>query len=514
MRQFYLSRNNHGYYRVVFVDPVTGAQSVGKSTGTKDKVEATMIATTWLNGGVPSGRTGTRAFLNSDKISATKNLQSIVQALTEAEALKLVEMISRKFNFQTPCFSTSVSAAVPKVSESVIPEPVVAEPALAVKTVLSESSVPVNPVSSVTSESKPKRRIVVIKKAGARTSSKELPPPPVASVSVLKNEGGKIPLCAFLDNFWDYDNSPFIERTLAYGHSISRKHAYNQRSFVRNYWRPYWGDDTCIEDLTKPELDDFFYYLYREVGLKGETVNKIINSCSRATRWLLDNKRIKENPMLGVERFKAEHLDRGIPTEQEVRELLNVDWENPTAFLAFKLGAFCGLRAGEISGLRVCDIDVVSDIIHVRHSFSETDGLKSTKNKDTRDLPIDHQTILQLMSHARTNPEYGDMSFIFYQPQNPKKAYYPGYYNDIFYIALDKIGIHEAERKDRNIVFHSLRHFCATILAQRTDLKTVQSILGHRTMAMSAHYSDHETQEKFNNVRTIMSDAWEKLLSA
>lgn len=158
---------------------------------------------------------------------------------------------------------------------------------------------------------------------------------------------------------------------MAYGHSMSKKHAFNQRSFVRNYWRPYWGDDTCIEDLTKPELDDFFYYLYREVGLK------------------------------------------------------------------------------------------------------------TTKNKDTRDLPIDHQTILQLMNHARTNPKFVDLSYVFYQPQNPSKAYYPGFYNDIFYLALDKIGIHEAERKDRNIVFHCLRHFCATLLAQRTDLKTVQTILGH-----------------------------------
>ena len=31
MRQFYLSKNNHGYYSVVFVDPETGWQSVGRS---------------------------------------------------------------------------------------------------------------------------------------------------------------------------------------------------------------------------------------------------------------------------------------------------------------------------------------------------------------------------------------------------------------------------------------------------------------------------------------------------
>lgn len=481
MRPFYLSKNQCGYYRVTFVDPVTGWRSVAKSTHTKDQYQAMMIATTWLNEGVPEERINSRNCKNSAKTSATNNLKSMVAGLSEKDLEQLCQLLSKKLGNNAP---TEKAETVPaSVSASATEN-------------ISQTQLPETPK---------KRRIVVVKKQ---------PVTKTAAAEHFEPAGEKIPLCDFLDNFWDYDKSEFIERTLAYGHSMSRKHAFNQRSFVRNYWRPYWGDDTCIEDLTKPELDDFFFYLYREVGLKGETVNKVINSCSRATRWLLDNKRIKENPMLGVERFKADHMDRGIPTESEVRELLSVDWENPTAFLAFKLGAFCGMRAGEISGLRVCDLDVAEDIIHIRHSFSETDGLKSTKNKDTRDLPIDHQTMLQLMSHARSNPEYGDLSYIFYQPKNPKQAYYPGYYNDIFYIALDKIGIHEAERKDRNIVFHSLRHFCATILSQRTDMKTVQSIMGHRTERMSEHYSNHDTIEKFNNVRTIMSDAWEKYLSA
>ena len=51
MRQFYLGRNSSGYYRVYFIDPVTGIRDSGKSTHTKDKVEATMIATSWLQNG-------------------------------------------------------------------------------------------------------------------------------------------------------------------------------------------------------------------------------------------------------------------------------------------------------------------------------------------------------------------------------------------------------------------------------------------------------------------------------
>lgn len=53
MRKFYLSRNRFGYYRVHFVDPITHVQGVGKSTHTKDRDEAILIAGKWLEHGIP-----------------------------------------------------------------------------------------------------------------------------------------------------------------------------------------------------------------------------------------------------------------------------------------------------------------------------------------------------------------------------------------------------------------------------------------------------------------------------
>lgn len=53
IRQFYLDRNSFGYYRVYFIDSVTGIRDSGKSTHTKYKVEATMITTSWLQNVAP-----------------------------------------------------------------------------------------------------------------------------------------------------------------------------------------------------------------------------------------------------------------------------------------------------------------------------------------------------------------------------------------------------------------------------------------------------------------------------
>ena len=225
-------------------------------------------------------------------------------------------------------------------------------------------------------------------------------------------------------------------------------------------------------------------------------------------RYLFEKRKISVNPMAGVERYGTDELKRGIPTESEVKALLNMEWNNPVGKLAFELAAYSGLRAGEITGLRVCDIDLDAEIIHVRHSWSESDGLKSTKNTDERDVPIDRFIALGLLNRARENPNYSDTSYVFFSNVKPEQPFWLSYYQDSFYEAMAEIGISEEQRKERNIVFHSLRHFCATILSQRTDMKTVQAILGHRSEKMSIHYSDHDTEEKLTNIKNIMQSAW------
>lgn len=509
MRQFYLSKNNHGYYRVVFVDPETGWQSIGKSTHTKNQFEAYAIATTWLKEGVPEGRSNSRTFNNSVKGSVKKNLKSIVDTLTFEEASKLLELISAKFGSASPVISKAPvinTAAVVKPENALVSE--IAESAPVMKELSANAPVPRAKKRCVVKKTPMSEPVLVnadksVVRAGAST---------VPSVGVTAE--GKHLLCETMDHFWDYENSEFIKRSLAHGHSISKKHAFCMRAYVRNYWEPYFGNDALIEDLELSELDDFFFFLHDEKELAGETVNKNINMANKCFKTLLAQKKIAVNPLEGIERFKADNEERGIPTEEEVRQLLELDWENEAAKLAFKVAAFYGLRAGEISGLRVCDIDVVSDFIHVRHSYSEVDKLKSTKNKDTRDLPVNHSLALQLMNHARQNPAFGDLSYVFWSVKDFSIPITPGYYADCLYKALEQIGVSKAEREERNIVFHSLRHFCCTVLKQRADTDTVMAIMGHRSYVMTEHYSDHDTQEKFNNMRNVISGAWEKYLSA
>ncbi len=453
MRPFYLYPNASGYYNVIFIDPISGKKLTDKSTHTKDKVEAAMIATTWLQNGIPESRPNARSY-HAAETKSNLNLKSIAQTVTEEEAQTLISMLTQRFNF-----TVSEQSAVTK---QILPEP-------------------------------------------AKKTPKSATP---------KSQKAGIPLSSFLLNFWDFDNSDFIKRYIAHGHNMTKRHTQMMLGLVKNYWKPYFGDEITVEELDRQTLDDFFFYLHTEKQLSGGTVNKAINCGSRAMRYLFENKRIQTNPMAGIERFNAEEIGRGIPTESEVKQLLKVDWLNDTYRLAFKLGIYCGLRAGEISGLRVCDLDLDADLIHVRHSWNDTDGLKCPKNTDIRDLPIDHETLEELYAMARKNPNFSDLSYVFFSQVKPEQPCWPSYYVDGLYDALEKIGVSEEQRKERNIVFHSLRHFCATILSQRTDLKTVQAVMGHRSEDMSKHYSNHETQEKLDNMRNIMQVTWNDIMSA
>ena len=268
MRQFYLGKNSSGFYRVYFIDPVTGLRDNGKSTHTKDKIEAAAIAGEWLKNGAPSARGNSRAFNSSDVSKISVDLSQFINRLSESELKLAFDLISQKLNLPKNFIPVPETPVISSDSESISENP----PA--------------------------KKKVIVHKK----------------SVAAKPEEGKKLLLCDTLENFWDYENSEFIKRSILKGHTISKKHAFCMKSYVKNYWRSYFGDEKCIEGLTLADMDDFLFDLYDQKELKSETVNKNINCANKCFKYLLSQKKIKENPIEGIERFKADNEERGIPT--------------------------------------------------------------------------------------------------------------------------------------------------------------------------------------------------------
>ena len=316
--------------------------------------------------------------------------------------------------------------------------------------------------------------------------------------------------------FWNFENSEYVKKRIARGYDIKQRNCKEKLGIVKRYWAKYFDADRTVQSLTSRELDDFLMYLRIEKNLSADTVNKTMTAGNMAFEFLIKEGLITSNPLSSVERFKVNAKKRGIPTETEMKKLmeLNWDWTDSVNKLAFKVAALFGLRAGEISGLQVCDVDAVGDLLYIRHSWNDTDKLKDTKNGDDRIIPIEHGVALELLANARRNPSYSDTSFVFWSPKVEGQPMWPSSFEDDFYLAMQKIGISEEQRKERNIVFHSLRHYCATQIAQRASLEIAMKILGHRTEEMTRLYSEHETQMKLNNAKEVLSQGWKVLIAA
>ena len=460
MQPFYLAKNSSGYYKVCFVNTETGKVINTKSTHTKNKFEANMIASSWVTKGAPEKRTSpSRAFNLQQADSSSIDLNSVAQRLTREEASLLIDLLNKRFNFvsSTDCLNT-----IPNNSVNLVPnvQPTKAE--------------------NVSGSTKP------------------------------------VFLIETLLKFWDFENSEYVKKRIARGYDIKQRNCKEKLGIVKRYWAKYFDADRTVQSLTSRELDDFLMYLRTEKKLSADTVNKTMTAGNMAFEFLIKEGLITSNPLTSVERFKVNAKKRGIPTETEMKKLmeLNWDWTDSVNKLAFKVAALFGLRAGEISGLQVCDIDANADLLYIRHSWNDTDKLKDTKNGDDRIIPIEHGVALELLMNARRNPDYSDTSFVFWSPKVAGQPMWPSSFEDDFYLAMQKIGISEEQRKERNIVFHSLRHYCATQIAQRASLEIAMKILGHRTEEMTRLYSEHETQMKLNNAKEVLAQGWNVLIAA
>ena len=102
MQTFYLSRNQHGYFRVRFPDPVTGKLGKAKSTHTKNRQQATLIADEWCRNGVPAGRSCERS------LSVVNSGVDLVVLKEKIETDRTIVAIDGK----TMCDSNKVTGAV------------------------------------------------------------------------------------------------------------------------------------------------------------------------------------------------------------------------------------------------------------------------------------------------------------------------------------------------------------------------------------------------------------------
>ena len=141
-----------------------------------------------------------------------------------------------------------------------------------------------------------------------------------------------------------------------------------------------------------------------------------------------------------------------------------------------------GLRASEVAGLRIEDIDSARGVIQVRHG-------KGAKERNVMLSP-------QLLGILRT----------YWRLARPRLYLFPGRNEDH---PIDQTVLHAACRSavkaaglTKRVTLHTLRHSFAThLLENGTDIRIIQVLLGHNNLSSTARY----TQVSTHTIRATQS---------
>jgi integrase len=263
-----------------------------------------------------------------------------------------------------------------------------------------------------------------------------------------------------------------------YQRNIKQKRSWKKdQEHLRHFCREF--GNLKLSKITIKHIDD--YKLKRVNEVKPVTVNRELEVLRHlfylARKW---DKFRGDNPVAKAGLFKTESQRIRILTEDEEIRLLNLS--EPHLKPIIQMALMTGLRKGELLKLTWDDVNLDTNIITVR--------AENSKSKKSRKIPISSALRIILVEqklktdHKNSEEENAEKkSYVFLTPEGkPYSGKNPSALKRCFNTALKRA---EVER----LVFHDLRHTCATRMAERgASIIAVKEILGHSDIKTTMKY--------------------------
>jgi integrase len=231
-----------------------------------------------------------------------------------------------------------------------------------------------------------------------------------------------------------------------------------------------------LDSITPQDIEK--YKLERAKDRSTSTVNRDLTYLKRLFNLAIKWGKATKNPVREVKFFKEPSERLRYLSEKEYKTLL-IYLDNdikPIVQTAF----YTGMRLGEILNLKWVDIDFNSNIILV----------KQTKTGSIRDIPINSH----LKSILQSIPRHIETPYVFCKPDGTRRTSL----RKAFSSALRRAGI-------TDIRFQDLRHtFASRLVMSGADLKTVQELMGHKSIKMTLGYSHLSNTHKSKLVEQLV----------
>ncbi len=246
------------------------------------------------------------------------------------------------------------------------------------------------------------------------------------------------------------------------------------------------------------------------LGLSAAGVGpRSINSLIQAVRvpvsdWARRNR--VADPLQYLAHVAETPKERGTLSVDELARIIELREESPRLRCAILLGALCGLRLGEAVGLQWEDVDEVAGMLHIVHNWQAGEGVKAPKCGSRRDVPLPAAVLEAVKLCRACAPEASP--FVLWNDRDSTRPADKNVIERGFRRVLGLIGINEDARKERNLVFHGLRHtYVSMTRAAGVPDFAVQRLAGHKSAGMMERYSHAENVVDFAAARLALNGA-------
>lgn len=319
-------------------------------------------------------------------------------------------------------------------------------------------------------------------------------------------------LIPFLEDFWDFEKSQYVKGRQSKDHRISRRHCYDCKMHVRNHWKKFFPIER-IDEIGLAELESFAFSL-KSRGLKGKTINNVMNPGLVALKWAFERDMISKDPTKGYGQFAVKNDKRGVLTPAEAKSLFQETWSDERARLGNLLAATCGLRSGEVLALKYSDLSSTDGKTYVARSWNSKDLFTDPKWGSFRDTSIDQKIRDGLLELAKESSFFEQEDFLLFHGKQADRPRDSMYLLDALREQLLKMNPDPEYWKVRKVDFHSWRHFFTSRMAERLDEPTLMKATGHKTKDAFDEYANHLTPDQFQKVRKAQDELFQDLLDS
>jgi integrase len=255
---------------------------------------------------------------------------------------------------------------------------------------------------------------------------------------------------------------------------------------ARLYVLPYLGA-LRLDKVTADHLDAWLATLQKEG--KSPRVRQLAFGLVKQVLGRAARRRvIPFNPADMVEAVEVPKYRAQVWTEAETLKFLRAT-SDEALYPLYLLTVTCGLRMGELVGLRRASVDLEAGVLYVTEAMLEVDGkhvgLAGPKTESgVRALPLPATVRDVLAAHLGRVEGSSSEGYVF--PNSAGHAYLQSNLRRAFKKSCVRAGVPEVR-------FHGLRHLSASLANHYgVSPKTLQGRLGHSKMQMTMDVYTHE----------------------